>query len=154
MNQSLTPPCWHCGQPAPSGAFSARTPEGNRDACCPGCAAAIETIYGMGLDDYYRIRQDEAPAPDARRAELDLALFEIPDLLAPHCTSLPDGERLQLQLSGLTCAACSWLIEKALSTQPGVSRASVNLAGMTLTVDYQGNRPPYPATGLWREPAR
>ena len=138
MNQSLNPPCWHCGQPAPPGAFVARTPEGNRDACCPGCAAAIETIYGMGLDDYYRIRQDEAPAPDARRAELDLALFEIPDLLAPHCSPLPDGERLQLQLSGLTCAACSWLIEKALSAQPGVSRASVNLAGMTLTVDYLG----------------
>ncbi|MCP4517227.1 MAG: hypothetical protein GY824_18620, partial [Delftia sp.] len=53
MNQRLAPPCWHCGQPAPSGAFIARTPEGKRDACCPGCAAAIETIYGMGLDDYY-----------------------------------------------------------------------------------------------------
>ncbi|WP_421711338.1 heavy metal translocating P-type ATPase metal-binding domain-containing protein [Alcanivorax sp.] len=86
MNQRLAPPCWHCGQPAPSGAFIARTPEGKRDACCPGCAAAIETIYGMGLDDYYRIRQDDAPAPDARRAELDLALFDIADLLAPHST--------------------------------------------------------------------
>ena len=138
MNQRLAPPCWHCGQPAPSGAFIARTPEGKRDACCPGCAAAIETIYGMGLDDYYRIRQDDAPAPDARRAELDLALFDIADLLAPHSTPLPDGQRLRLQLSGLTCAACSWLIEKTLSAQPGVKRASVNLAGMTLTVDYQG----------------
>ena len=77
MNPRLAPPCWHCGQPAPSGAFIARTPEGKRDACCPGCAAAIETIYGMGLDDYYRIRQDDAPAPDARRAELDLALLKV-----------------------------------------------------------------------------
>ena len=144
MNKSLTLPCWHCGQPAPQGAFPARTPDGERDACCPGCAAAIETIYGMGLDDYYQTRQDKAPTPDSRRAELDLALFELPDLLAPHCTPVAggehgeSGERLRLQLSGLTCAACSWLIEKALSEQPGVNRASVNLAGMTLTVDYLG----------------
>ncbi|MGB1465632.1 MAG: heavy metal translocating P-type ATPase metal-binding domain-containing protein, partial [Alcanivorax nanhaiticus] len=48
--------CWHCGNQAPAGAFQARTPEGSRDACCPGCAAAIETIYGLGLDDYYTVR--------------------------------------------------------------------------------------------------
>ncbi len=138
MNQSLSLPCWHCGQTAPQGAFPARTPDGMRDACCPGCAAAIETIYGMGLDDYYQMRQDRAPTPDSRRAELDLALFELPDLLAPHSTRLADGERLRFQLTGLTCAACSWLIEKALHDQPGVRRASVNLAGMTLTIDYLG----------------
>ncbi|MCG8392735.1 MAG: cadmium-translocating P-type ATPase [Pseudomonadales bacterium] len=138
MNQSLTLPCWHCGLPAPQGAFPARTPDGNRDACCPGCAAAIETIYGLGLDDYYQIRQDRAPTPDNQRAELDLALFDIAELLSPHCSPLANGERLHLQLSGLTCAACSWLIEKAVADQPDVQRVSVNLAGMTLTVDYVG----------------
>ncbi|HIL23089.1 MAG TPA: hypothetical protein EYG20_07390, partial [Alcanivorax sp.] len=49
----MTAACWHCSNPAPTGAFPAQTPDGPRDACCPGCAAAIETIYGLGLDDYY-----------------------------------------------------------------------------------------------------
>lgn len=130
--------CWHCGNPSPSGAFQARTPEGPRDACCPGCAAAIETIYGLGLDDYYAVRENQAPVPDETRTALNRALFRVPELIAPHLTDIPGGQRLKLQLGGLTCAACSWLIEKAVREQPGVTAASVNLASMTLLVDYQG----------------
>jgi len=132
----MTSACWHCSNPAPAGAFSAQTPDGPRDACCPGCAAAIETIYGLGLDDYYLMRQDAAPQPDDQRRALDCALFAVPELIAPHLASIPDGQRLKLQLGGLTCAACSWLIEKTVSQQPGVLRTSVNLASMTLSVDY------------------
>ncbi len=138
----MTSACWHCGNPAPAGAFPARTPEGDRDACCPGCAAAIETIYGLGLDDYYQMRQDAAPQPDDQRQALDEALFDVPELVAPHLTNTAEGQRLKLQLGGLTCAACSWLIEKTVSQQPGVLGASVNLANMTLSVDYQGEADP------------
>lgn len=134
--------CWHCGNLAPAGAFQARTPEGSRDACCPGCAAAIETIYGLGLDDYYTVRESEAPVPDDTRTALNRALFQVPELVAPHITAITGGERLKLQLGGLTCAACSWLIEKALRDQPGVTAASVNLAGMTLLVDFKGPAKP------------
>jgi len=134
----MTAACWHCSNPAPTGAFPAQTPDGPRDACCPGCAAAIETIYGLGLDDYYLMRQDAAPQPDDQRQALDCALFSVPELIDPHLTSLADGQRLKLQLGGLTCAACSWLIEKTVSQQPDVLRSSVNLASMTLSVDYQG----------------
>lgn len=134
----MTESCWHCGNPAPAGAFQARTPEGPRDACCPGCAAAIETIYGLGLDDYYTVRESQAPVPDETRTALNRALFRVPELVAPHITDIPGGQRLKLQLGGLTCAACSWLIEKAVREQPHVTSASVNLAGMTLLVDYDG----------------
>lgn len=134
----MTDSCWHCGNPAPAGAFQARTPDGPRDACCPGCAAAIETIYGLGLDDYYTVRESEAPVPDETRTALNRALFTVPDLVAPHIIDIPGGQRLKLQLGGLTCAACSWLIEKAVREQPHVKAVSVNLAGMTLLVDYEG----------------
>lgn len=138
----MTDSCWHCGNPAPSGAFPARTPEGARDACCPGCAAAIETIYGLGLDDYYSVRESQAPVPDETRTALNRALFRVPELVTPHIRDIPGGQRLKLQLGGLTCAACSWLIEKAVREQPGVSAASVNLAGMTLLVDFDGKADP------------
>lgn len=138
----MTDSCWHCGNPAPVGAFQARTPEGPRDACCPGCAAAIETIYGLGLDDYYAVRESQAPVPDETRTALNRALFRVPELVAPHLTEIPGGQRLKLQLGGLTCAACSWLIEKAVREQPRVKAVSVNLAGMTLLVDYDGPADP------------
>lgn len=45
-------------------------------------------------------------------------------------------ETVQLQLEGMTCAACANRIEKGLSKLPGVTSASVNFAVETATVEY------------------
>jgi Cu+-exporting ATPase len=49
-------------------------------------------------------------------------------------------QRVDLPVSGMTCAACSRSIELALAAAPGVERASVNLATNTATVEYDGAR--------------
>lgn len=131
-------PCWHCGIPVKDAVFSASTPEGKQPTCCPGCCAAVETIYGMGLGDYYQFRADNAPQPDEAQAQRQLALFDIDELLLPHISDRPDGQRLTLQLTGLTCAACAWLIEKTLSAMADVTAVSVNFASMKLQVSFKG----------------
>ena len=45
-------------------------------------------------------------------------------------------ERVDLPVSGMTCAACARSIERTLSSAPGVERAHVNLATNTATVEY------------------
>src|SRR5204863_5397875 len=45
-------------------------------------------------------------------------------------------ERVDLPVSGMTCAACARTIERALAGAPGVERAKVNLATNTATVEY------------------
>ena len=45
-------------------------------------------------------------------------------------------ERVDLPVSGMTCAACARTIERTLAGTPGVSRAQVNLATNTATVEY------------------
>jgi Cu+-exporting ATPase len=45
-------------------------------------------------------------------------------------------ERLDLPVSGMTCAACARTIERTLASTPGVSRANVNLATNTATVEF------------------
>ena len=45
-------------------------------------------------------------------------------------------ERADLPVSGMTCAACARTIERTLATTPGVSRANVNLATNTATVEF------------------
>ena len=45
-------------------------------------------------------------------------------------------ERVDLPVSGMTCAACARTIERTLAIAPGVSRANVNLATNTATVEY------------------
>lgn len=46
-------------------------------------------------------------------------------------------ERLDLAISGMTCAACATRIEKGLNKLQGISSANVNLATESATVDYQ-----------------
>tara|TARA_A100001391_G_scaffold65107_1_gene40754 strand:+ start:5849 stop:8230 length:2382 start_codon:yes stop_codon:yes gene_type:complete len=135
--------CAHCGEVAPTPPFLAPGDGGERPACCPGCAAAMALIHDLGLDDYYRLRgADGAAAPDLEERDRALALFDVPELLAAHRQPDPAGERLTLALSGLTCAACCWLIEKAAGDIPGVVSVRTNLAAMTLTLTY--HRPEVP----------
>jgi P-type Cu+ transporter len=49
-------------------------------------------------------------------------------------------ERVDLPVSGMTCAACARTIERRLGKTPGVERASVNLATNTATVEFDPAR--------------
>jgi len=54
--------------------------------------------------------------------------------------SAAPSERVDLPVSGMTCAACARSIEGALAGTPGVQRARVNLATNTATVEYDPAR--------------
>ena len=54
--------------------------------------------------------------------------------------SVTAPERIDLPVGGMTCAACARSIELALSATLGVTRASVNLATETATVEYDPAR--------------
>ncbi|MFL5539717.1 MAG: heavy metal translocating P-type ATPase, partial [Longimicrobiaceae bacterium] len=50
------------------------------------------------------------------------------------------GERVDLPITGMSCAACARRIENALAKAPGVQRAGVNLATSRATVEYDPAR--------------
>ena len=50
------------------------------------------------------------------------------------------SERIDLPVSGMTCAACARAIERTLADAQGVERAHVNLATNTATVEYDPER--------------
>ena len=62
-----------------------------------------------------------------------------------HDHSTPDGrgERVDLPITGMTCAACANRIERTLNKTPGVRKAGVNYATARATVEYDPS-----ATGL------
>ncbi|HXG85119.1 MAG TPA: YHS domain-containing protein, partial [Pyrinomonadaceae bacterium] len=53
-----------------------------------------------------------------------------------YSTANGAGERVDLPITGMTCAACANRIEKKLNKQAGVSKASVNFATGRASVDY------------------
>ena len=104
-----------------------------------------ELIADAGLDRFYRQRSAFSPRPDDDNGSMDdAAVFDDPELTADFVTPVRgEGESLhaaRLLLSGVSCAACTWLIERALQRLDGVARASVNLAHQRLDVCYDSDQ--------------
>jgi Cu2+-exporting ATPase len=117
------PNCLHCGLPTAAG----------RRFCCPGCAAAYETIQTLGLGQYYRQRLLD-PALRAPRPEAT----DRPDL-ARHIVARADGtHELTLAIDGLQCGACVWLIESVLAREPAVLTGRVNMTTRRLRLVWRG----------------
>ncbi|HXG85541.1 MAG TPA: heavy metal translocating P-type ATPase [Pyrinomonadaceae bacterium] len=53
-----------------------------------------------------------------------------------HSQPFGAGERVDLPITGMTCAACANRIEKQLNKQAGVEKASVNFATSRATINY------------------
>ncbi|HEX8845435.1 MAG TPA: heavy metal translocating P-type ATPase [Pyrinomonadaceae bacterium] len=60
---------------------------------------------------------------------------EVKNPRAQKATAGP-GERIDLPITGMTCAACARRIERQLKKTPGVNQAGVNFATARATVEY------------------
>lgn len=129
--------CFHCQEPMPAGLdLRARTGSGSEPVCCTGCQAAVEWIHGQGLQDYYRLRC-EGVGP-GRGGEGDFALYDRPAVLRYYGRALPEGlSEITLGIEGLRCAACTWLIERALGAVPAVSRVEVHPLTQRVTLRWR-----------------
>jgi Cu2+-exporting ATPase len=117
-------PCAHCGLPVPPAAVEAGA---LRQFCCEGCRAVWAILHEHGLERYYALREDAAPAPaataDRRYGELDDAGFQ-----ARTCRPEPGGRMsTELYLEGVHCGACVWLVEKLPGLVPGVAETRLDL---------------------------
>lgn len=96
-------------------------------------------IVDGGLENFYRFRTQKSTRPDD--SSKDFNVYDLVDVQSDFVLS-PDSDvdstnrRAQLLLEGITCAACSWLIEHHLSTITGVSNVLVNATTHRLSVDF------------------
>ena len=106
--------------------------------CCPGCQAVAETIVENGLEQYYRQRSETALNPQQLPQALpdELALYDRPEVQRPFVQHQGELSETALLIEGISCAACSWLIEKHLHALPGVAEASLNLSNHRLLLRW------------------
>ncbi len=111
--------CAHCSLPVPSGLVDA---DAEQQFCCNGCRTVYEVIHASGLDGYYKLRDRFADKP--QRAASGRRRYEALD--SPAFRSLYIREdaggmcAVDLQLEGVHCPACVWLIEKLPTILDGV----------------------------------
>ncbi len=113
------PSCRHCG--------TALSDEAMRKSgfCCAGCSYVYRLVHEQGLSGYYRIKDDiTAPA--------DAAVFQARDYewLTAAQQEAERAERpipeLNLDVQGISCAGCVWLIERIFQQMPGARDLMVN----------------------------
>jgi len=132
--------CFHCGSPLPpAGGFTVLLDGIARPVCCKGCEAAATLILAQGLGRYYEFR--ELPALKASGASHDWSAFDREAALRRYTHARVDGAReVSLQLEGLHCAACAWLIENSLARTAGVTRIHVNPGTARAELRYDPRR--------------
>ena len=123
--------CHHCGAP-----LTCRSPAvtvSGREArvCGDACRTAVETIAGAGGGAWYGLRTHA----DAHGAVLDprhraeLEAWRIPEVeAAAVCRGDGGASAVTLTVEGMRCAGCAWLIERLLTSVPGVRAAEVDFS--------------------------
>lgn len=133
--------CFHCGLPCFDERFQLDIGGDRKTFCCVGCLAAAQTIIESGLGEYYRFHdpnQTPAAPPVNERDREQLALYDRADVQAEFVQQIDaDVCQATLMIDGVSCAACSWLIEKRLGQQAGVVEARFNQTTHRLLLRWQ-----------------
>lgn len=118
--------CSHCGLK-----FSAVSP--SQKFCCHGCEFVYGLIRSHGLDEFYRLRDEnppECPIP-ARVSSETYEFCDDPEFIR---RASADGRHMNFYLEGLSCGACVWLLEKLPDFCADVESAFVNMSTSTIEV--------------------
>jgi Cu2+-exporting ATPase len=125
--------CVHCGLdagPAPQLSASGQV------FCCRGCETVYALLASAGLGAFYETGGLGSLAP--RTGRIPRTDRDAP--LPPALAALEAGGAADLDVVGMRCASCCWLIERYLAGKPGVSEVRVSYATSTAALRWDPAR--------------
>jgi P-type Cu2+ transporter len=129
--------CFHCGLEVTShNRIQANVNQLPQDFCCSGCASVCQTIHLSGLGAFYEQQTSSIlPAVDL---EYPLEFYNAPAFQQPFLEVSDQGQKtLTLISDTIHCAACVWLIEKAIGSLEGVNWVRANLTDKRIRINWQ-----------------
>ena len=130
--------CYHCGDPLPMDPIRGAIGGDPRLFCCNGCAAAAAWIGEASLEDYYRLRSANAGRVAAEPA--DFSAWDQDAVLGEHSRLVEGGREITVLTDAMRCAACAWLIDRALRQEQGVLEAGANAITGRIVVSWDPKR--------------
>lgn len=120
-------PCFHCGEPLPDAVpIHARVSGIDQPVCCIGCKAVAEFIDASRLGAFYRFRKAPDAALELRPANASFSHYDQQDLLSRFVHRRDDEAEASVDIGGMYCSACVWLLENAMKGLDGVLSLDVN----------------------------
>ena len=121
--------CKHCGVSFSSAAS-------DNSFCCVGCEQVYELIHSMGLETFYDLQNGPGKPvviDDSSKHKSDFAWVNV---LQNESEASKSPRELLVQLNGLSCLGCSWLVEHLFMRRSGAVRAKVSLEENSLWVRW------------------
>jgi Cu2+-exporting ATPase len=113
--------CIHCGTPF-SPALGKESP-----FCCNGCEYVYKLIKKSGLDHYYDLRDPRIkPVQPSALQPRDYQWLEARAKACEEEAGTGSSAEMYLDLEGISCVGCVWLIEKVFREMPGAIRIEIN----------------------------
>lgn len=94
--------------------------------CCKGCRTVYALIHEQGFERYYDLKRCATSPPAELRP--DSLNWLDPVLAAAPVLPGSSRRRLRLDLQGIHCAACIWLLEKLFARHAGAGQLRINPA--------------------------
>lgn len=133
MAKNTTQTCLHCRAPIPTSS------SGSADSyCCNGCRAAHALITEAGLTRYYDLSQGAGTPGDT--SHVPMSWLEPLVTTARNISSDPRRIAVTVDVQGLHCAGCVWLLQALFRKKEGAIHLDVNPGLGRLTATYDPER--------------
>ena len=134
--------CFHCGDSVPLSCNLTVSINGeNLPVCCSGCEAVASFILRSGQARYYDFRTANALRPNPEDADVEANWLRFDERQSLWGSQLQNGQyEMLLQVEGIHCAACAWLIRSQLESRPGVGQVQVDVATGFVRITWQPDR--------------
>lgn len=134
-------PCFHCGEPLPPGApIYARLADANQPMCCIGCKAVAEFIHDSGLQAFYQHRSQPNEELGLRAVSASWQHYDDDDLIQRYVHFDGNTAETSIDIGGMYCSACVWLLDNALQRLDAIGDISVNPATRRAVVRWDIRR--------------
>ena len=131
--------CFHCGETLPFQCDLSVEVNGEaQPVCCAGCQAVATLILRSGQSRYYQFRTRSALRPTPADTHIESSWERFDQRQSLWGTPVKNGRyELLLQVEGIRCAACAWLIRSQLEARDGIDQVQVDVATGFVRINWQ-----------------
>jgi Cu+-exporting ATPase len=106
--------------------------------CCDGCKLVYEILEHNGLCDYYKL-QEHPGLTKIKALRSDKFAYLDDASIAQKLYSFTDGKQamITLQVPGIHCSSCMWLLEHLYKINPGIIDSRINFSAKEVTIRFR-----------------